>query len=168
MKKSVVSSIVFLMSLSAMAKVVPSSKQRVDPAHIDQMIRLVDKKEIGSSHKKLSIIVTDGGMSTDVSPRFTVYLGYASMAEMGNLTSTFKINDNAFQFVSASRKAAGIYEVKVIEYRDDVGLVEVTQTIDATKLFSDEKKIRNPCDGFCDQEFKSSVEVQETVKQYSF
>lgn len=29
-------------------------------------------------------------MSTDVSPRYSIYLGYASLAEMGNIAVDFK------------------------------------------------------------------------------
>ncbi len=166
MKKLIVSSLVMLMSASVFAKTVSSSKLQVEPSSIDQVIRLVDKHEPGSSHKKLSVVIEDRGMSTDVSPRYSIYLGYASLAEMGNISADFKINENAYKFLSATRKAPGIYEVKVVEYRDEDGMVEVTQTIDATKMFSDEQKLRKQCDGdFCDQTLKTTVEVKETAKK---
>jgi hypothetical protein len=166
MKKLIVSSLVMLMSASAFAKTVSSSEVKLNPSSVDQVIRLVDKNEPGSSHKKLSIIVEDRGMSTDVSPRYSVSLGYASLAEMGNISADFKINENAYQFLSATRKAPGIYEVRVVEYRDEDGMVEVTQTIDATKMFSDEQKLRKQCGGdFCDQTLKTSVDVKETAKK---
>jgi len=164
MKKLVLSTIVMFATLTAQAATVNSSNEAVTPSSIDQVLRLVDKKEVGSSHKKLSIVVTDSGLSTDVSPRYTIYLGYASLAEMGNIGVNFKITDQAFQFVSASRKSAGIYEVKTIEYRDSTGLLEVTYTIDATKMFSDEQKERNKCGGdFCDVSLKTSVSVTESI-----
>lgn len=165
MKKLIVCSLI-LMSTSGFAKTVPSSQLQIEPSSIDKVIRLVDKNEAGSSHKKVSIIVEDKGMSTDVSPRYSVYFGYASLAEMGNITADFKINDNAFKFISATRKAPGIYEVKLVEYRDEEGMVEVTQTIDAVKMFSDEEKLRKQCgEDFCDQILKTSVDVKETTKK---
>lgn len=164
MKKLVVSALVMVLSLTAKAATVNSSTETIAPSSIHQVIRLVDKREIGSSHKKLSIVVTDGGMSTDVSPRYTVYLGYASMAEMGNIGVDFKITDKAFDFVSATRTAPGIYVVKTVEYREE-GLLEVTHTIDATKMFSDEQKARAKCGGdFCDLILKTSVTVTESIK----
>lgn len=164
MKKIVFLSALLVASMSVQAKTVSSTSEGISPAKVDQIIRLVDKRDPGSSHKKVSVVVEDHGMSTDVSPRYTVYLGYASLAEMGNFSVNFKINDQAFQFVSASRKAPGIYEVKVVEYREE-GLVEVTQEIDAVKMFADEQKLRNECGDFCDQPLRSSVTVKETLKK---
>jgi chromosome condensin MukBEF MukE localization factor len=170
MKKALIATIVLLTTI-AHAKTVQSdlkpTAKTIAASDIEQVIRLVDKKEDGSSHKKLQIVVTDAGMSTDVSPRYTVRLGYASLAEMGNISADFKISDQAFQFVSATRKAPGIYEVKTIEYRDEDGMVDVTHTINATKMFVDEREARKACgDDFCDKELKTSIEVTETaVKQ---
>lgn len=164
MKNLLIAAVVTLATLATQAKSIQSEKLNIAPSSIDQVIRLVNKDNPGSSHKKLSIIVTDGGMSTDVSPRYSIYLGYASMAEMGNISAEFKISDQAYKFVSASRKSAGVYEVKTVEYRED-GMYNVTTTIDATKMFSDENKARTACgDGFCDLELKSSVSVTESAK----
>ena len=165
MKKTVLMSLVILLSALVQASTIKSEELSIAPSSIDRVIRLVDKHEPGSSHKKLSIIVTDNGMSTDVSPRYQIYLGYAGLAEMGNISADFKISDQAFKFISAIRKSAGIYEIKTVEYRDD-GMYNVTQTIDATKVFSDEKALRLSCGGdFCDQTLKSSVVVKESAKK---
>lgn len=148
-------------SLAFGKTILSEASLKLSPSEIDQVIRLVDKKEIGSSHKKLSIVVTDHGMGTDVSPRYSIYLGYASNAEMGNISVDFKISDQAFDFISAKRVSAGIYEVKSVEARED-GFYNVTTTIDATKVFSDDKAARKACGGsFCDLTLKSSVEVSE-------
>lgn len=166
MKHMLLLALVILSAAFARARTIKSEDVQISASSIDQVIRLVDKKDPGSSHKKLSIIVEDRGMSTDVSPRYTISLGYASMAEMGNITASFKISDQAFQFVSASRKSAGIYEVKTVEYRDEDGLVNVTTTIDATKMFADEKEQRKACGGdFCDQALKTSIEVLEKAQK---
>lgn len=161
MKKLFVSMLVMVAAAAVQAKTIKSSKESISPSDVDQVIRLVDKNDPGSSHKKLSIVVTDHGMSTDVSPRYTVYLAYASMAEMGNISVDFKITDLPFQFVSATRKGPGIYEVVVIEARE-TGFVQVTHTIDATQMFADEKKERTKCGGeFCDMLLETSVSVTE-------
>lgn len=161
MKKLVVSILVMVAAVAVQAKTINSSKENISPSEIDQVIRLVDKNEPGASHKKLSVVVTDHGMSTDVSPRYTVFLAYASMAEMGNVSVDFKITDQPFQFLSAARKAAGIYEVVVTEARES-GFVQVTYTIDATQMFADEKKERTKCGGeFCDMLLQTSVSVTE-------
>jgi hypothetical protein len=165
MKKLMALAMVSLVSISAQAKEITSSQLSITPSSIDQVIRLVDKDQAGSSYKKLSIIVTDGGMSTDVSPRFTIYLGYASLAEMGNITADFKITNQAFSFISATRKSAGIYVVKFQEFRDD-GMYEVAQTIDTTPMFIEEKKVRSACGGdFCDTVLKTTISVTETAKK---
>lgn len=143
------------------ANVVSSTKVQLKASEIDQVIRLVDKEEPGSSHKKLSIIITDSGLSTDVSPRYSIYLGYASLAEMGNISADFKIDDQAYKVLSAKRISAGIYEVITQEYRED-GFYQITRTIDATKMFSDEKKTREKCgQDFCNEELKTEVKITE-------
>lgn len=168
MKKFFVSMLVLVAAVAVQAKTINSNKESISPSEIDQVIRLVDKNEPGTSHKKLSIVVTDQGMSTDVSPRYTVYLAYASMAEMGNISVDFKITDQPFHFLGATRKAAGIYEVKAVEARE-TGFVEVTYTIDATKMFADEKAERTKCGGdFCDLKLQTSVSVTETSKPTKF
>jgi hypothetical protein len=166
MKKMIVSALVLLMTVSGIAKTIASSDEKISAAAIDKVIRLVDKDNPGSSQKKVSIVLEDHGMSTDVSPRYTAYLGFASFAEMGNLSADFKISDQIYTFTSAARKSAGIYEIKFTEYRSEVGMIEVTQTIDATKMFSDDQKMRVQCDtGFCDGDLKTSVSVSEVFKK---
>lgn len=163
MKKLIVSSLVLLMSSAAFAKSVYPSSPKISPSSIDTVYRLVDKPNPGSSHKKLSIITTDGGMSTDVSPRYSIYLGYASMAEMGNIQADFKITDKAFQIIGAKRLDSGIYEVQYLEYRDE-GMLKVTQVIDATAMFSEENRQRKACGSdFCDIRLSKPVEVTETA-----
>lgn len=168
MKHMLLSALVILSTAFAHAGTIQSEELQIAPSDIDQVIRLVDKNDPGSSHKKLSIVVTDHGMSTDVSPRYSIYLGYASLAEMGNIAVDFKISDQAIQFLAASRKAAGVYEVVTTEYRDD-GMYKVTTTIDATKMFSDEKKERQACGGdFCDLKLKTSVTTSEKAEKVMF
>jgi len=168
MKTSIVATLIIFVGLSSLAdasKTINSSTLTLSPSSIDKVIRLVDKDQSGSSHKKLSIIVTDRGMSTDVSPRYTVFLGYASLAEMGNISADFEINNQAYKFISASRKSAGVYQIKTLEYRDE-GMFEVTQTINATKIFSDENKLRKNCGGdFCDETLKTSISISEIAKK---
>ena len=160
--KNILISVVLLVSTISQAKIVKSTEAQINPANIDTVIRLVDKNEPGSSQKKLSIVVTDSGMSTDVSPRYTVYLGYASMAEMGNLTSTFEITNLGYGPVKAERKAAGIYTVVVTQILDQVGFAEVTYEVNATQMFIDENKMRDACGGdFCDGTLKSQISVKQ-------
>lgn len=162
MKKIILSVLLAMIVTSVHAKVVPSKNANINASDVDRIFRLVDKKDDGSSHKKLQIVVTDRGMSTDVSPRYSVYLGYASLAEMGNITTNFLVNEDAIDFISARRIAAGIYEIKVLEYRED-GMYEVTHEIDTTAMFIEEKRVRSVCgDDFCDQELKTTVSVLET------
>ena len=45
-------------------------------------------------------------------------------------------------------------------------MIEVTQTINTTKMFSDEKKMRDNCaSDFCDGNLKTSVSVSEVIKK---
>ncbi len=166
MKSAIMFSLVVMMSSSVFAKTVKSGQHQVEPSNIDQVIRLVDKTAKGSAQKKVSIIVEDKGLSTDVSPRYTVYMGFASLAEMGNVTANFVINENAYKFISATRVSAGVYEVKTVEYRDEDGMVEVTQTIDASKVYLDEQKLRKDCaSDFCDKALETTIELTETTKK---
>jgi len=165
MKRLFITSLALIISTSALAKEVLSTDVSIAPSDVEKVVRLVDKNDPGTSHKKLQIVLQDLGMSTDVSPRYLVYLGYAGLAEMGNLTANFLISDQAYEFISATRKSAGLYEVKTLEYRGEHGMFEVTYTINAAKLFTDEKELRKKCEiDFCDVNFKTSVEVTESAK----
>jgi len=150
-----------LASLAATAKTIPSTTEKISPASINRVVPLVYKTTEGVV--KLNFIVTDHGLSTDVSPRHTIYLGFSNYQEMGNVESSFKITDEAYEFISARRVSAGIYEVVVREYQDT--MVIATYTVDATKVFADEKELRKKCGGdFCDTDLKSSVIVTRQEK----
>lgn len=161
MKKMILTTIVLLAATVSQAASVKSEKLQVSPSSIDQSIRLVDKNEPGSSQKKLSIITTDNGMSTDVSPRYKIYLGYRSNAEMGNISADFLISEGVQTLDSAKRISGGIYEVKATVYDGGVGMKKVTLRIDATKMFSDENAARKACgEDFCDiEQLDTSIEV---------
>lgn len=162
MKKLILTAALTLAATVSQAKIIKSTEAQIDPASIDTVINLVKKDEPGSSQKKLNIVVTDSGMSTDVSPRYTVYLGYASMAEMGNITSSYEITNLGYGPVRAERKAAGIYTVIVNQYVEQVGFAEVTYEVNATQMFIDENKMRNACGGdFCDGTLKSQISVKQ-------
>ncbi|MGE3974295.1 MAG: hypothetical protein AB7F59_07220 [Bdellovibrionales bacterium] len=163
--KVILSVLLIMASFSAQAAEISSSQITISPASVDKTIRLIDQQSPGSSHKKISIIVRDSGMSTDVSPRYTVYLGFASMAEMGNVTANFQVTDKAFHFLSATTRSTSIFTVKTVEYRDD-GMYEITQTIDATKMLADEQTLRTNCgEDFCDKELSTAISVTETAKK---
>ncbi|KYG60862.1 hypothetical protein AZI85_10385 [Bdellovibrio bacteriovorus] len=154
---------ILLASSWAQARTLSSVEEKINPSSIDQVIRLVDKDSPGSSNLKVSVVVTDYGMSTDVSPRHAIYLTLASLAEMGNIFAEFRITEEAYKFISAQRIAAGIYEVKAQVY--DETFKEVTYTIDATKMFSDERKLRSNCgSAFCDGFLTTTVDVKEVAK----
>lgn len=169
MKTLALASLLIFSSLVAQGRTLPSdSTLSVQTSTIDQTIRLFSKDRPGSSLEKVSVVVTDGGMSTDVSPRYKVYLTYQSYAEMGNITTSFLISDKAFRFLSATRSGPGTYVIKTVVY-DDRGFVEVTQTINAAQMLRDEAKLRESCGrDFCDVDLKTSIEIKETWKEAKF
>jgi hypothetical protein len=167
MRALISTALISLVCATGFGATIHSSEIHIEPSVVHRVIRLVDKVEARSSQKKLSIVVTDRGMSTDVSPRFNVYLSFASLAEMGNIFADFEINVAAVEFVSAKRTSPGIYVVKTHELRD-AGMYEVSQTINASKMFVDEKALRDQCgDRFCDHTLKTTIEVTEKVKKIS-
>lgn len=162
MKKLLISFLLIVSNLS-FALTINSQKVEIAPSAIDRVIRLVDKADESFYYKKLSIIVKDLGLSTDVSPRYAVYLGYMGKSEMINIQADFLVTDKAMSFIGAERLEAGKYEVKFSEYRSEVGMVEVKRVIDATQLFIDEKKVIKACTDFCDEFLNTSIEVSEKV-----
>jgi hypothetical protein len=155
---------VMTVSIGANATVISSTTESISPVSIDQVVRVVDQQVPGSSHLKASFVVLDGGMSTDVSPRYTVFFTVASLAEMGSIGATFKITDQAFEFKSVRKISEQIFEVSFVEYRDS--MYDVTLTIDASQVFADELQARKDCpDFFCegDVDFQSTVSVKETA-----
>jgi hypothetical protein len=152
-----------LMTVVANAKPVAPTNEQISPAQVDKTIRLSETDNQGIT-KKLSIVVTDHGKSTDVSPRYSVYLSYNSMAEMGNISGAYLITHKAYSDVSAKRIAPGLYEVKYTEYRDELGMVDVTATINAEEAFIEDKNKRANCgDDFCDGSLTVSIKVTESV-----
>lgn len=156
-----------LTSVSVQAKTIASQDKTIPVSSVSQVVQLA-KVERKSVLKTVSVVVTDHGRSTDVSPTSAIYLTFTAFAEMGNISTSFPI-DNVLSFTSAVRKSAGIYEIKAQVYRDEFGMQDITYTIDTNKMFLDEEKMRSACgNDFCDGELKTSIEVKETATRSQF
>ncbi|AHZ85155.1 hypothetical protein Bb109J_c2465 [Bdellovibrio bacteriovorus] len=168
MKKALLLPIAALLtSVSAQAKTIASDDKQIPVSSVSQVVQLA-KVERDSVTKTVSVVVTDHGKSTDVSPTASIYLTFTAFAEMGNISTSFPI-DHVLSFASAVRKSAGIYEIKAQVYRDEAGIQDITYTIDTNQMFIDEDKMRKACGGdFCDGELKTSIEVKETLKKAQF
>lgn len=107
-------------------------------------------------------------MSTDLSPRYQVYLTYSNLAEMGNMYSTFLISDAALEVVSSKRIDAGIYEVIVKEYRPDQSenIYNATYTINTINMFKAEDAMRKKCGGdFCDGNIEAEISAKVNIQK---
>lgn len=167
MKQIILITFALMVTTASQAVQIKSEKLDVAPSSVDKIFRLVDKPKPGSSQKKLQILVTDLGLSTDVSPRYAVYLGYQSNAEMGNIAADFKISDRFLVVSSAKRISGGIYEVTGEQLSRDYGFRQkVTIRIDATKMFADEMALRQNCgDYFCDKNLETTIEATEKISK---
>lgn len=162
--KAIVFLVTTIVAGLAFGKEVKNTDITISPATIDNMVQLVNKEDLSDNHKKLSLIVKDTGRSTDFSPRFTVYLGYGSFAEAGNLTASFELTKDVIKVISANRLEAGIYELLTSEIREsDEGSMRlnVRYQIDARKMFADEQALRKVCNVFCDKELSTAITVTE-------
>ncbi len=162
-----------LFSLNVFAAKVPSAEIVLQPSELEKVIRLEEKNDYNTGHEKILIVVSDKGLSTDVSPRYGVYLSYANLAEMGIIRASFSIA-NALQFVSAKKVKRGVYQVKTIEYRsngDEDSMFKVTYTVDATQVIADEAKQREECaktNDFCDSLLETSINVTERATKTTY
>lgn len=140
---------------------VSSSEVTLTPSTVSEVQHFTLPSEDGTS-QRLSIITTEDGMSTDVYPRYAIYLGYASYAEMGNISTNFSIG-RFVEVTSVRQKSAGIFEIKALRITEE-GMPRVTLTVDARQVLADEKKLRESCnDDFCDKDLDSKINVTETV-----
>lgn len=141
------------------AQPMASGKVSIVPSSIHSVINLLAHP---SSEKKLQLIVTDHGPSTDVSPRYSVYLGFATLTEMSHITADFKITDQPISVLGARRLSAGHYELKALELGSKGDLVSAIYAIDATQLFLDERAAQKSCGEFCDLELQTKISVTRT------
>ncbi|WP_413574714.1 hypothetical protein ACLVWU_10835 [Bdellovibrio sp. HCB290] len=168
MKKFVMFAIVLATAVTSNAAPLAPTNSQIYPERVDQAIRLTQSRTEGVL-RKVTIVTTDNGMSTDVSPRHSIYLTYNSFAEMGNLSAAYLITDEALSDVQAKRIEAGIYEVSYMAYREEKGMVMVTKTINAIEAFIADKDQREACGiDFCDGDIKASIDVKETSKKVNF
>lgn len=157
-----------LFAINSPAKVIASSPKSISISAIDQVVKLVDKQATNGSRKRLSIVVEELGMGTDVSPNTKIYLGYSSSTEMLNLSADFLLSKSVLKFHSAQRVGAGKYKVEVTEYRSyefESRLVDVTYLINATQMFIDEESRRNSSEDFNGSLLKTSIIVTEEVTE---
>ncbi|AFY02268.1 hypothetical protein [Bdellovibrio bacteriovorus] len=156
-----------LTSVSVQAKTIASDDKKIPVSSVSQVVKLA-QVERDSVLKTVNVVVTDHGRSTDVSPTASIYLTFTAFAEMGNISTSFKI-DHVLNFTSAVRKSAGVYEIKALVYRDEAGMQDITYTVDTNQMFIDEAKMRKDCGiDFCDGDLKTSIEVKETLKKAQF
>lgn len=154
--------LMLLGSFSAQAGEVASSEVTIVPSTISEVKHFPVLSEPGSSESRFSIVVAEGGMSTDVYPRYSLYLGFASYAEMGNISTNFELG-RFLDITEIKKKAPGIFEVKAVKVTER-DMPSVTLTIDATQVLADEENLRKSCDmDFCDKELSSKVKVTETL-----
>lgn len=154
MKKLALALMVSLLPLAAQAEEIRSSDTSVNIARVTQVINLASTPEI-----QVNVAVQDLGGSTDVSPTQTIYLTLYTKGEMFSTDATFEIT-TAFAFQGAKRIKGGLYEITVLGWNDERGLVDVTYVVDARKAIVEIKNVR--CEEFdCDasENFSSTISV---------
>lgn len=169
MKNLIVLIVVALTSITASAASINPTNVKLSPDSISDLIHLA-KSERDGVFKNVSLVITDNGMSTDVSPRHEVYLTYTSFAEMGNLSATYLIDELVFGEITAKRISAGVYEVTYtgVPSTQDLTLVTITKTIDTTAAFIDDANQRKQCSlnhDFCDGKINAKIKVTTTISK---
>ena len=119
------------------------------------------------SQLRVSALTIDGGPSTDVSPRFNLYLSmYNYIQEFATATSLHKI-DYLNRFISVKRIKAGIYEARyvAINLEGQYGncfYPEIKATIDARELSATVRKAKR-ARFFSDVHYTDPIYVTKTV-----
>lgn len=154
MKNLALALMVSLVSVVAQAEEIRSTETSVNIARVVQVINLVTTPEI-----QVNVTVQDLGGSTDMSPTQAVYLTLYAKGEMFSTDAAFEIA-NVFGVKSAKRIKGGIYEITVLGWEDEKGLVDVTYAVDARKAIVAMKNVS--CEDFdCDasENFSSTISV---------
>lgn len=158
---------ILLAAISAQAKTIASSDTDIKISTVSKVIQMA-KVDRGNVTKTVNVVVLDFGKATDVSPTQSIFLTFTAYAEMGNIATSFPIDD-VMVFKSAVRKDAGIYEIKALVYRDQVGMKDVTYTLDTTQMFIDEERNRKACgQDFCDGGLNTTIQVKETLSNPNY
>jgi hypothetical protein len=155
MKKLALALMVSLIPLAAQAEEIRSTETNVNIARVVQVINLVTTPEI-----QVNVAVQDHGGSTDMSPTQAVYLTLYAKGEMFSTDAAFEIA-NVFSVKGAKRIKGGIYEITVLGWEDQQGLVDVTYVVDARKAIVDMKNVDCGGDFDCDasEKFSSTISV---------
>lgn len=155
MKMFALALMVSLISFAAQAEEIRSTEASVNIARVVQVINLVTTNEI-----QVNVAVLDNGGSTDMSPTQTVFLTLYAKGEMFSTDAAFEIA-NVFGLKSAKRIKGGIYEITVLGWEDEKGLVDVTYAVDARKAIVEMKNVSCGDDFDCDasENFSSTISV---------
>jgi hypothetical protein len=118
-KTTLIMSVLFASNAFAGTKIVKglSEDKKIDISRVEKQITLVQKQK-GDSDLRVSLVVTDNGGSTDVSPLSALYLTMHNESEMQGANSTHLIS-YINKLVSHKRVKAGVYEVIVTNYDYD-------------------------------------------------
>lgn len=160
--KSVLTLVLALgLSVVSNAATIKSTDVKLEASRVTHLVTLVNKPGI-----MVNVLVEDLGGSTDVSDTQNAYLTIYSKGEMASVDATFDLG-RIFQFTSARRISAGIYELKAVAFGlPDYHLAERTYVIDARKATADIQKVDCGSEFDCDaaEKFKSSITMTEKTK----
>lgn len=153
---------ILLWSVSAAAGTIPSLPEqaaKVDAAGISKTVILESNAKEDIFIRAVEIYI---GQRPDVTAPIRLLLTYFNGAEINNTRTAFDLG--RFMEISAyKRLGAGLYRISGTTLSDRGNLEKVVVTINAAKVFIDDKKTVSP--DFTDPYFSSTLQVTQTIEK---
>lgn len=160
--KNLILAAILTFSTSSFAYTLKSEDAEISAARVHSVVNLLNKQEGNGKNLVVNVVVKAYGGSTDVSPTQAVYLTMFAKGEMFSTDAAFKLAD-VWEFKSAKRVSAGIYEVSATVITDEGTFQDVTFVVDGKKASSEIQNVK--CDDFdCDASTNFSTSVEVKVK----
>ena len=130
---------------------IKESEAKINIATIKDSIVLEKDEE---SDIEVRIVTSYLGQSTDVSPRYQVFIIFYHGGEMNNTKTAFNLG-RYWEFLSAKRKGRGLYEINVAKI--GTTLETITLVVDMKQVFIDDANL--DIEDFEDPYFDSQVTI---------
>jgi len=133
----------------------PKESARIDVYRVADSIILGENKQKDITVRLVSAYL---GKSSDMSPRYMLYITYFHGGEINNSKTAFELGP-IWELRSTQKLDKGIYKIQVVKLGKHANPEEASWIVDTVQVFTDDRVLKK--EEFDDPYFSSKIKVTE-------